>query len=528
MKIWIDGPYFTVALDDGDDVDLARSLNIPFNPTKNRFEFTRFRTAAGLRRWFDADTDKLFKQMSCNILEPWTGGILIPRGQKLDPYQRHGVLHALERNHSYLAFEQGLGKTPTAAAVVNTYGERAVVLCPPSMIPNWFNELKRWAPKMVVGTPKVNPNGADVLLVPDTMFDRPDYDEVIREHVLDRDCLLVIDEAQRFTIPEAIRTTILYGENPDGNYSKDIEVFGGLVHRFEKVVSLSGTPMRSRPIEMYANLQALAFDRIDYMSKVEYGIRYCGGYEGPFGWNFKGHSNVQAWRKRIHKTYMRREEQDEHLNIDKPEQIIYLKDNRPPRVVEMEDAILEGKPMTEFVDDLLSEKTKQFSNAQLGQIAKYRKELGRLMAKPAIARIKHLLETTKENLLVFCWHDDPVDKILRALQQYHPLVITGVTPSAKRVERVQAFEDGKSRLFIAKILSMVGHNMNRADRCIFVEIGWTPGDNDQAKFRAMRRGKETAVLSEYLCLEGTLSQYVLESNLKKRKVTNAFINKGSI
>ncbi len=533
MKISIKGQHF-IATDYSDD-ERTKVLNAGFisNPQTKQIETTRYRIAAGLRHYFDNEVKKLFRKLSCEVLEPWTGRILLPTTEKLDRYQRLGVLHALERNHSYLAFEQGLGKTPTAAAIINSYGKPAVVLCPPSLVSNWVRELNKWGMGLFIETLSLKgiPKSTDVLVVPDTTIDRGDYDKIIRTFMAKEDCILVVDEAQRFTKLESYRTHMLFGDVTDGYNTKDLEVFGGLVHRAEKVVCLSGTPMRNRPIEMFANLSGLAMNLIDYRNKLEYGTRYCGGFEGHFGWNFNGASNIDEWRSKIHKVYLRREEQDEHLKIDKPENIVYIKNRRKNKTIKLEQSILTGRTIDTFITEFVDKEKAAYGNKklkenkELGLIAQYRKEVGSMMVAPTVAHVKNILETTTENILVFCWHDDPLESLVYKLQKYHPLVIQGKTPVAMRDKRVALFEAGHTRLFILKIQNAVGYNMNRADRVVFMEFSWVPGDNDQARFRPMRRGKTSRVLSEYLCLEDTLSQYVLERVIKKKKVVNAFINK---
>lgn len=72
---------------------------------------------------------------------------------------------------------------------------------------------------------------------------------------------------------------------------------------------LTGTPVLNRPEELYTQLDVL--DTPIFKSFRKYGIRYCAGFEGPFGWDFKGHSNLVELHFLLQETVMiRRLKQD--------------------------------------------------------------------------------------------------------------------------------------------------------------------------------------------------------------------------
>ena len=68
-------------------------------------------------------------------------------GGELHPFQRAGVRYALDRRRTFIADEQGLGKTVQALATIE--GDDAfptVVVCPASMKLVWEREAKHWLP----------------------------------------------------------------------------------------------------------------------------------------------------------------------------------------------------------------------------------------------------------------------------------------------------------------------------------------------------------------------------------------------
>src|SRR3954449_1280199 len=68
-------------------------------------------------------------------------------GGELRPFQRAGVRYALEQRRTFLADEQGLGKTVQALATIEAEGAYpAVVVCPASLKLTWEREAAKWLP----------------------------------------------------------------------------------------------------------------------------------------------------------------------------------------------------------------------------------------------------------------------------------------------------------------------------------------------------------------------------------------------
>ena len=66
-------------------------------------------------------------------------------GGELHPFQRAGVRYALQRRRTFIADEQGLGKTVQALAALEADGAfPAIVVCPASMKLMWERETQHW------------------------------------------------------------------------------------------------------------------------------------------------------------------------------------------------------------------------------------------------------------------------------------------------------------------------------------------------------------------------------------------------
>src|SRR5262249_35152711 len=68
-------------------------------------------------------------------------------GGELEPFQWAAVRYALDARRTFLADEQGLGKTVEALAALEADGAfPAVVICPASLKLNWQRETAKWLP----------------------------------------------------------------------------------------------------------------------------------------------------------------------------------------------------------------------------------------------------------------------------------------------------------------------------------------------------------------------------------------------
>src|SRR4051812_43768931 len=90
-------------------------------------------------------------------------------GGELRPFQRAGVAYALWSRRTFLADEQGLGKTVEALATLEADDAYpAVVVCPASLKLNWQREIAHWLPHrsvtVVSGTSGVH-ESADIVVL---------------------------------------------------------------------------------------------------------------------------------------------------------------------------------------------------------------------------------------------------------------------------------------------------------------------------------------------------------------------------
>lgn len=452
--------------------------------------------AARLRKHFDPVATNEIERTELKS-KPWTGLLSYPKGLTPYNFQLDAVRFALSRNRSYLGMDAGLGKTIVAAIMHDTLKEFTVYICPPFLVENTKEEFKKWSPRL----------HENVLVVADSRVAKP----ATKKEILDviawgRDkkvpVNLIVDEAHRFKNSDAHRTRAVFG----------------LTHLFSRVTFMSGTPMPNRPIELFPVLDRLAPETIDYMTKFQYGEKYCQLHQNQFGWDFTGASNVKDLAARVIGTFMLRMKKMDVLKELPPkiEEVVILSDDMPAKVGAVDHKLLKMYSPEDLMKHSLSIR---INDGDPLHLMTYRRELGLAKVPSAAKYIKGLLEDSDESILIFAIHKDTIAKLAEELHAFSPFVITGDTPMTKRHEYVKDFQGAPlRRVFIGNIQSCgTGFTLTKATRVVFVEYSWVPGDNSQASDRVHRIGQTEPVLCQYLVFKNSCDRAVLETLLSKQK-----------
>ena len=123
-------------------------------------------------------------------------------GRLFAPYQREGVLWMLTMENQasgpkggFLCDEMGLGKTvQMVSTMLGNPKRRTLIVLPKSIITQWVNEIKKFAPQLSVHVfdgPKRYLKEADIVVAPYSLLSTPE-DTPIHIHIWDR---VILDEA---------------------------------------------------------------------------------------------------------------------------------------------------------------------------------------------------------------------------------------------------------------------------------------------------------------------------------------------
>lgn len=480
--------------------------------TSNLKEAARFRTVE------DEKAKRIFDKFALRSIPLPSGGLTDSFFEPLMPFQRErGIPFILSRNRSYLAHDPGLGKSAQFITSVALKPGKTLVICPSFLRINWAREITKWfirdfpsiavVPETAKRT-QMNWN-ADFIICSDSMVLRSWVRHALTKIKFRH---IGIDEGHRFKNPGASRSIVVLGGRKGAIKSP------GLIYNSEHTTILSGTPMLSRPIELWSILFSMAPEVIDFMSYLDFGYHFCGPRRDARGnLLFTGCTNAVELKSRIYNSgFMQRIAKDDVLPDlpDKVREIVWIGEDPRPKDVKAFDLELTKHFETEF------EKPKS-----LGSWARFRKITGLAKVDFAVNFITEILrEDPDEALIVFAYHREVVEKLAAGLSLFAPMVVMGGVPNEKRIQIEDAFQSGRRRLLIGNIKAMnLGLTLTRARRGIFVEYSETPTENVQAEDRMHRIGQADSVFCQYLVLTHSIDEVYLNMILSKQKTIKKVI-----
>lgn len=443
------------------------------------------------------------------------------------PFQKRGVefLEAMN-GKALISDEMGLGKTVQALLYLKLHPELrpAVIVCPASLKLNWEKEIRTWLDckcTIVSG----NYSGTPPTFAPILIINYDILDSWIEWLLTIKPDVMILDEAHYIKNRTKIydyKTDPKTGEFLKDEYGKKIKIRGSgryktarvqavmdLAKNIPHIIPLTGTPIENRPEEFW-NLLKLV-DPIEWGSEWNFLQTYCGKKHNGFGWDFSGASNIEKLHKKAQRCMIRRLKSE--VLPDLPAKI--------RTVIPLE--ITNRKAYNQAVDELDSSDSPAI---QLTRIEALKQLVVEGKIKACIDWIKDFLESG-EKLVVFCTHHLVVDILMKELEAYDPVSIDGRTPINHRQSAVDNFQNYSChKIFIGNIKAAgVGLTLTAASSTCFIELGWTPGEHQQAEDRVHRIGQEAdSVNAYYLLGQDTIETEIAELLDEKRKVLDSVLD----
>lgn len=102
--------------------------------------------------------------------------------------------------------------------------------------------------------------------------------------------------------------------------------------------------------------------------------------------------------------------------------------------------------------------------------------------------------------------------------------LDGATPAAQRKTRVDAFQGGDGAVFLISLKAGgSGLNLTAADYVIHLDPWWNPAVEDQASDRAHRIGQQRPVTIYRLVAENTIEEQIVELHARKRDLADSLL-----
>lgn len=417
---------------------------------------------------------------------------------RLMPFQETGRDFLVLRQNAILADDMGLGKTFQILEAIKKLGiQSGIIVCPQSIRRSWVKRTREQMPLAFIK------EITSSQVIPDpSAFNIVNYDiiwkEPLRSHLLQGQWqVLVCDESHALKNIDAKRTKFVLGKK-------------GLYLRCERRWLATGTPVLNRPVELYAPLRALFPSFLGkYTSYYDFAYKFCAGYQGTFGFDATGASNLDELCK-ILKPFM--------LRRLKSEVVGYL----PP--VTYDKVYLD--PSDKLIK-LIEKEREEFSAKNLiGETSTTRQAIGVIKTQAAIKHIRELLNT-KQKIVVFVWHKAVVESLMEEFKN-EAVRYTGSESTTEKDTAINRFQtDPSARLFIGNIKSAgygVDGLQNVCDTALFVEMSYVPNEIKQAIDRLNRMGQKNPVQVQFLVAEKSIDEDLIDSLAGKAKNINIIMD----
>ena len=520
--VWMHDQYVMMSQDEVSKI--IRQLEKPEVLSKN--QLLQAALSADYENAFVKIDDKLKKQLKEFTSED---KIKLPFGLNatLRPYQERGFNWIYKNSKlglgSLLADDMGLGKTLQVITALLKFKEEgmldkkpALVIVPTTLITNWLNEIKRFAPGLRThlfhGAGRTfTTKNVDVLI---TTFGiaRTENERLCKQswHVM------VVDEAQNIKNPEIIQTKAIK------KIKSNIKI------------AMSGTPVENRLNEYWSIFD---FANPDYLGNISW---FNSEYGKPIEINQDQHK-LTKFKLITAPFIMRRVKTDKSIINDLPDKI---ENNQYCSLTKEQAALYQN-----LTNDLLEMVESAEGINRRGLILKLLLVLKQVCNHPAqylknnnhnpelsgkMMMFLQLLETIYENnekVIIFSQYRE-MGEILRTVIHHHfgkkALQLHGGNSRKERDAMVDAFQNSKQAdTFILSIKAGgTGLNLTAAANVIHYDLWWNPAVESQATDRAFRIGQKQNVMVHRLITKGTLEEKIDEMIKSKRKLANLTVANG--
>ncbi|MGZ4298911.1 MAG: DEAD/DEAH box helicase [Solirubrobacteraceae bacterium] len=418
------------------------------------------------------------------------------------PFQWAAIRYALEARGTFLADEQGLGKTVEALAALEAdRAFPAIVVCPASMKLGWERETRRWLPHRsvaVVHGRGAVPRAAEITIV--------NYEVVAAHHqglARSRPRALVVDESH-------------YCKNPQAKRTQAVRRLSATVAPDGLRLALSGTPVLNHAEELVAQLRIIG--RMEEF-----------GSGASFARQFRG----QVSEERLHwhmrrACFVRRLKSEVLPQLPAKRQVVIpvaLTNDAEYRLAER-DVIewLRSQPLD--LSELNAKIAATLRAQRLAQLGTLQRLAARGKLAAALAWIDDFL-ASDEPLVVFARHVE----VQRAVLARFPwaLHLLGEDTLERREAAIRAFQDsgGPQLIVCATRVAAQGITLTRASNVAFLELEWTPAMHDQAEDRCHRIGQRDAVTAWYLLAANTIDE-TMARLIQSKRATGAAVTDGRV
>jgi SWI/SNF-related matrix-associated actin-dependent regulator of chromatin subfamily A-like protein 1 len=422
-------------------------------------------------------------------------------GGVLHPFQRAGVRYALERRRTFIADEQGLGKTVQALATLEADDAfPAIVVCPASMKLMWEREASIWLPKRKVA-------------VLDGRTSATWTEEALEAEIVVLNYDILDSQEERLTALGA-RALVLdeshYVKNPGARRTKSAIRLAERLPDGALRLALTGTPILNRPEELISQLRALGRLR-DFGSGARLSRRFrAASSDDRLHWNLRANCYVRRTKEQVLP----------QLPAKRHDTVPVLLSNEAEYRLAERDVVAWLQTLPLDLRTLDAKVAAALRAEQLVRLNNLRQLAVNGKLPTALAWISDFL-ASGEPLVVFAEHVATQHAVLERFPDAEHILGADSTPNRQRAVDTFQREDGPQLIVCSMKAASQGITLTRASNVAFLELDWTPARHDQAEDRLHRIGQESAVSAWYLLAPDTIDETMAELLERKRSLIDA-------
>jgi len=417
-------------------------------------------------------------------------------------FQIEALQYMLEHHYCINAFDMGLGKSLISIALIASLDKKALIICPASLKHNWKKEIEKFSNKTCAYTTKKSELYTDKSLHnKDIVILNYEQLDSAKEFFVDR-TIVICDEATALKNPLTNRTQL---------FNRYLDHYAP-----ERLVLLSGTPIKNRVSELWSYLFMLAKSKHrtngirlndtayrSYYAFCNYFSHAVVRYVPAKVTTYEGVRNVEELHKLLEHKYIKRDAKDV---LDLPE---YSR-------LEIE---AETFKKYDKLEQELAADWQRFESKKGGSMSTAKRDLAVVKVSTTIDLACSILERD-EKLVIFSDHVEPCHLIADKLKKsgFSCGVITGETHIKERNNYVDDFQERDLDCLILTIgAGGTGLTLTAANNMIFNDLPWVPANLEQAERRIHRIG-QTKKCFYYTVTYGKLDK-MISATIKNKLIT---------
>ncbi len=393
-------------------------------------------------------------------------------------YQEWGVKYILHQGKVLLGDEMGLGKTVQAIAAMvslkNTGATHFLVVCPYSILTNWYREIKKHSllPVMKIhGSSKKN------------MIKHWIKNGVVGVTTYETTSAFQLDEGFKYSM--LIVDEAHYIKNTSAQRTKNV---ANIASHAERILYMTGTALENKVEEMIKLIDDLQPDIAQKASALSF------------------MATAEQFKNAIVPVYYRRKREDVLKEL-------------PDKIENEEWCTLLPEEEYIYEESVLD---KRYADAR-----RVSWNVDDLSRSSKASRLKELIEEAESEgrkVIVFSFFLDTISSIREFLGGRCLQPINGSVPAQRRQQIIDEFDAAPpGTVLLAQILSGgTGLNIQAGSVVIICEPQLKPSIENQAISRSYRMGQTRTVLVYRLLCENTLDEKILDALKEKQKIFDAF------